>query len=127
MSEFRTPNEPLDISYVRINIEQTALLKSAMQRLENQEQFDVTLLPISTLEERLAAAEEWAEYLQETGITTEQRLDLLEDKDMTSPLNYGTFAFAKIVKKMSSAKPMGLLRDNYSYQPNVNNRTDIPS
>jgi len=129
MGEFisSSTNEPLDISYVRINIEQAGLLNVAMQRPQNQEQFDVTLLPIDTPEARQIAAEEWAEYLSDTGITTEQRLALLEDKDMKSPLNYGTHAFAKIVKKMSGARSVNLLRDDYAYEPRVNNRTDIPS
>lgn len=127
------PDEIQDIEYTRVDAEQAAFMRSAMELPENQAKFDVTFLPIGTAEERLAAAQEWAAYEQAKGrvearergafliVTTRDRspeyfLWLIEDRDPALLVPYApftTYAVSKIVKKVEGASTYDLLRDYY--------------
>lgn len=128
------PDQLPDIQYTRINEEQATHIRAAMELPENQERFDVTFLPIDTPEQRQAAAEEWAAYLQAKGDaktkaagailvmstrdeTPEALRELLEDQDHVPGGPFATHALWKVVKKQPGAQTFDLLQTYYDSKP----------
>ena len=121
------PDDLPDIDYTRVNVEQAAAIRAAMELPENQASFEVSFLPVDTPEQRQVAAEEWAGYEQAAGqtkakeegavlvFTTRDRspeyfLSMLEDKDER---DFVTHALLKVVKKKKDADMDDLLSGYY--------------
>ena len=60
-------DSPPVAEYARINQEQAACVLAAMQQPQHQANFEVTLLPLDTPEQRWEAAVEWSAALQAAG------------------------------------------------------------
>lgn len=107
IADFAPENLP-EIAYSRVDAEQAACMIKAMELLENQTNFEVTMLPIDTPEQRQAAAEEWAGYEQAKGnLETQNRgaflfvdgrdrspeyfLKLIEDRDEARHIPFAPF------------------------------------
>ena len=101
-----------------------------MESPECQADFEVELLPLSTPEERRAAAEEWAAYHQAVGQvrarelgavavlssrdeSAEALLSLLEDGDSENRNGFVASALLRVIKKNDEAEVIDLLRGYY--------------
>jgi hypothetical protein len=122
-----------DIQYTRIDADQAAVISRAMELPENKADFEVSFLPVETLEQRQVAAEEWAGYKQAKGQiearnrgalfvassrdeSPEALLELLEDRDDEPQIPYApfvTFALLKVVKRRPDVHVYNLLREYY--------------
>ena len=128
------PDQLPNIEYARVNEEQVAHIRAAMDLPENQERFDVSFLPVEAAEQRQAAAEEWAAYLQAKGDarikaagavmamstrdeSPEGLRELLEDEDHVPGGLFVTHALWKVVKKQPGAQSFDLLRTYYDSKP----------
>lgn len=125
------PDELPDIQYVMVNDEQMACMQQAIEDPENQANFEVAFLPVETPEQRQAAAEEWAIYLQTKHQVSARNLGafmtissrdespeafvkLIESKNPRP--NSDTFvvaALSKIVKKNKDVSIFELLHEYY--------------
>lgn len=126
------PEDLPDIRYSRVNEEQARFILAAMELPENQANFEVTLLPIGTAEERQAVADEWAGYDQAKGqVAARERgailvvgsdrspayfLEVIDGKrdKITIPFApFVAYAVSKIVKLNPEAEHYDLLRKYY--------------
>lgn len=127
------PEELPDISYSRVDAEQAACMLKAMELPDNQANFELTLLPIDTSEQRQAVAEEWAGYEQaknqikarDRGAflvvdgrdrSPEYYRNLLEDKDEARMIPFAPFvthAVSKIIKLSPDSHVYDLLKEYY--------------
>ncbi len=129
LSDFAPDSLPA-AEYTRVNQEQAAHIRAAMEKPERQAQFDITFLPLETAEQRQAAAQEWAAYLQAVGSvktrevgafavmsskdeSPEGLIRLLEDKDPEPGSRFITHALLRVVKKSDDAEVFELLREYY--------------
>lgn len=123
-----------DISYLLVDSEQISCAATALERAENQANFEVSFLPLHTDEQKEAAATEWAGYLQAKGqmdarlrgafvvTSTEDKspayfLSRIEDelleKTKIEPGPFVAHAVARIVKLHDSAMTYELFREYY--------------
>jgi len=124
------PSELPNISYARINAEQAEYVRRAMQDPENQRHFDVAFLPVTTPDQRRAAAEEWAGYEQVKGHaeaaeagavfifnsqdrSPEAFVALLEDRDIKPETPWVTYALLKVINRTPGISDYELLRNYY--------------
>lgn len=132
IADFAPDNLP-DIAYSGVNAEQLAHMQTAMELPENQANFELSLLPIDTPEQRQAVADEWAGYEQAKGaVVARQRgafavidgkdrspqhfLERIEGRHDWVRIPFALFvrvAVAKVIKLNSGANEYDLLRTYY--------------
>jgi hypothetical protein len=136
MAEYLAPLAPDDLpdfDYTRICFDDIEFVLRQMERPEQQANFEVTILPVDTPEQRLAAANEWAAYVQAKGQvearkrgavlmystrdeSPEAYLRIIEDKENRDrPIPYAPFVTAAVlrVKRLRDAGLYELFREKY--------------
>lgn len=136
MAEYLAPLAPEEIAdtmYTRISADDIEFVESQMKRPVQQANFEVTILPVDTPEQRLAAANQWAAYVQDKGqIEARERgavlmlnsrdespeafLRLIEDKENDErPIPYAPFVTGAVlrVKKLRDVSLYELFPEKY--------------
>jgi len=123
------------MEYTRVNEEQAEHVRSVMLTQDCRANFDVVLLPLTTPEERQAAAEEWAAYRQtvahkrardmgavavfdsrDDDNTPENLLALLENRGVEEGEGFVTHALMRVTRLTAGANTFDLIRGYYNKQ-----------
>ncbi len=128
ISEF-APTDLPRIVYATVDDDQAGHISEAMTLAENQAKFDVSFIPIDTVEARRAAAEEWARYKQAQGnVSAQERgayatlssrdespeaYEKILEKHIISPEHLAAHALLRVTLKTDGAKIYDLMRSYY--------------
>lgn len=133
IAAFAPENLP-DIDYGFINADQMGFVARAMEKPENQENFEVTFLHLQTQEQREQVTMEWAAYKQAKGqlearnrgafavVTTRDQtpfsyLEMIEGRLLSEIESFSppfvTMAVAKVVKLRGEMSTYELFREYY--------------